>query len=145
MSSKTVESTYNIGMPASPKHGGAVIEPRSYTSNPRKFAHTGSRLRVGPIETPQAGAAELQHVLSNTIREYLLDNNTTLNAFCDQRELPEGLSYERLYRISNGTTMMGLTDVMFWTAIIPTFGATLTTTINNLARDLALDGSATAL
>ena len=84
-------------------------------------------------------------MLSNTIREYLLDNNTTLKAFCDQRELPEGLSYERLYRISNGTTMMGLTDVMFWTAIIPTFGATLTTTINNLARDLALDGSATAL
>ena len=110
-----------------------MIEPRSYTSNPRKFAHTGSRLRDGPIETPQHGAAELQHVLCNRIREYFLDTDTTLKAFCDQRELPEGLSYERLYRISNGTTMMGLTDLMFWATVIPDFttivGTSLTTVV----------------
>lgn len=119
-------------VPASPKPGGAVIEPRSYTSNPRKFAHTGGRLREGSIGTPQHGAAELQHVLCNRIREYFLDTDTTLKAFCDERELPVGLSYERLYRISNGTTMMGFTDLMFWSAVIPDFTTLVSTSLTTL-------------
>ena len=121
-------------MPAKPKRGGAVIEPRSYTSNPKKFAHTGSRLRDGSIATPQHGAAELQHLLCNRIREYFLDTDTTLKTFCDTRELPEGLSYERLYRISNGTTMMTITDVMFWSSVIPDFTTTLGAGLEALVR-----------
>jgi hypothetical protein len=31
------------------------------------------------------------------------------------------MSYERFYRISNGTTMMTLTDLMFWAGKIPEF------------------------
>lgn len=143
-SSKTVHSGYGFFMPRTPKRGGAVIEPRSYADNTKKFGNTSTRLRSGELQSPQHGAAELQHALSNTIREHLLDNDTTMKAFCDQRDLPEGLSYERLYRISNGTTMMGLTDVMFWTALIPTFGVTLTTMIHNLALEMTLDGSTTS-
>lgn len=119
-------------MPASPKRGGAVIEPRSYTTNFRKFGNTSGRLTQGPVVTPQQGAAEVQHALCNRIREYLLDEAVTLKAFCEKTELPEGLSYERLYRISNGTTMMGLTDIMFWTTIIPDFADTLTWAVNRL-------------
>ena len=121
-------------MPAKPKRGGAVIEPRSYTSNPKKFAHTGSRLQDGPIDTPQHAAAELQHLLCNRIREHLLDTDTTLKAYCDAVELPEGLSYERLYRMGNGTTMMNLTDLMYWMTVIPDFAATLGTSLNTLAQ-----------
>jgi hypothetical protein len=126
-------------MVASPKRGGAVIEPRTYTDMPKKFAQTTTRLTAGLIQTPQHGAAELQHALSNTIREYLLDRGTTLRQFCDHGQLPTGLSYERLYRISTGSTMMGLTDILFWTAVIPGFIDTLTTTMNHLAADLTLD------
>ena len=124
-------------MPAKPKRGGAVIEPRSYTSNPKKFAHTGSRLQDGPIDTPQHAAAELQHLLCNSIREHLLDTDTTLKAHCDAVELPEGLSYERLYRMSNGTTMMNLTDLMYWVTVIPDFAATLGTSLDTLAHAMA--------
>ena len=130
-------------MPAKPKRGGAVIEPRSYTSNPKKFAHTGSRLQDGPIDTPQHAAAELQHLLCNRIREHLLDTDTTLKAYCDAVELPEGLSYERLYRMSNGTTMMSLTDLMYWLTVIPDFAATLGTSLDTLAQAMpARDGRA---
>jgi hypothetical protein len=34
---------------------------------------------------------------------------------------------------------MGLTDILFWTAVIPGFTDTLTTTMNHLAADLTLD------
>jgi hypothetical protein len=134
-----VKCTYTLHMVASPKRGGAVIEPRTYTDNPKKFAQTTTRLSAGPIHTPQHGAAELQHALSNTIREYLLDRGISLQQFCADYALPTGLSYERLYRISNGSTMMGLTDILFWSAVIPGFTGTLTTTMNNLASDLAID------
>jgi hypothetical protein len=139
LSFKTVKCTYTLLMVASPKRGGAVIEPRTYTDNPKKFAQTTTRLTAGPIHTPQHGAAELQHALSNTIREYLLDRGISLQQFCADYALPTGLSYERLYRISNGSTMMGLTDILFWSAVIPGFTGALTTTMNNLASDLAID------
>jgi hypothetical protein len=112
-------------MPRPPKPGGVTIEPRSFTDSPKKFGATSTRLRPGPVETPQHAAAELQHVLCTAIREYLLDRGLDLRAFCAQNVLPPGLSYERFYRISNGSTMMGLTDLMFWAAHIPHFTDTL--------------------
>ena len=69
--------------------------------------------------SPQQGAAELQHALSNKVREHLLDIGMDLRAFCASTEMPAGLSYERLYRSGNGTTMLGLTDIVFWSAHIP--------------------------
>jgi hypothetical protein len=120
-------------MPRTPKPGGAVVEPRSYTDNAKKFGNTSTRLRAGQTESPQHGAAELQHVLTNKIREYLLDQDLSLKSFCEKTSLPPGLTYERFYRISNGTTMMGLTDIMFWTARIPDFADTLYSTVSKIA------------
>jgi hypothetical protein len=68
-----VNSKYNLTMPRSPKPGGVVIEPRTYTDNGKKFGNTSSRLKAGPIITPQQAASELQHALSNKVREHLLD------------------------------------------------------------------------
>jgi hypothetical protein len=116
-------------MPRSPKTGGAVIEPRSFTTNRKKFGATSSRLAAGPIDSPQQGAAELQHALVNKIREHLLDVGIDLKSFCAARSLPAGLNYEHFYRNRNGTTMMGLTDVMFWSAEIPGFAEALHHTI----------------
>jgi hypothetical protein len=44
-----------------------------------------------------------------------------LRAYCAATKLPSGLTYERLYRISTGAGMMGLTDLMFWAARVPGF------------------------
>jgi hypothetical protein len=116
-------------MPRAPKPGGVTIEPRSFTDNPRKFGETSTRLTVGPVTSPHQGAAELQHALSNSIREYLLDRGLDLRTFCASATLPAGLTYERFYRISNGTTMMGLTDLIFWATLIPDFAETLNAAI----------------
>ena len=112
-------------MPKSPKAGGAVIEPRSFTDVRKKFGATSSRLSGDEIASPQQGAAEIQHALSNTIREHLLESGQDLKAFCASTELPAGLNFERFYRISNGTTMMGLTDIAFWANQIPDFARIL--------------------
>ncbi|MBC7593789.1 MAG: hypothetical protein H7288_07615 [Kineosporiaceae bacterium] len=127
-------------MPRPPKPGGAVFEPRSYTDNRKKFGLTSSRLTTGPITSPQQAAAELQHSLSNKIREHLIDIGGDMKSFCAARELPLGLSYERFYRIANGSTMMALTDLMFWTRVIPHFSDHITATMLRLQdseKDLA--------
>jgi hypothetical protein len=122
-------------MPRQPRPGGVTIEPRTFTDNPKKFGATSSRLAVSPVETPQQGAAELQHAVSNVVREHLLDLGLNLKSFCAENELPEGLRYERFYRISNGTQMMGLTDLMFWADRIPGFGAAVHTAIDRVVDD----------
>lgn len=122
-------------MPRPPKPGGAVFEPRSFTDNPKKFGNTSSRLTAGPIDTPQQAAAELQHALSNKIREHLLDVGLDLKSFCAERTLPAGLSFERFYRISNGTTMMALTDLTFWAGEIPDFAVTIHNTVSKVTAE----------
>lgn len=106
-------------MPRAPKPGGVAFEPRSFTDNPKKFGQTSQRLNVEPTSSPQHAAAEFQHSLCNTIREYLLDKGMSLRSFSDNTALPSGLTYERFYRIANGSAMMSLTDLMFWASIDP--------------------------
>lgn len=122
-------------MPRPPRPGGVTIEPRTFTDNPKKFGATSSRLAAGPVETPQQGAAELQHAVSNVVREHLLDLGLDLKSFCAETELPAGVTFERFYRISNGTQMMGLTDLMFWAERIPDFGAAVHTAIDRAVDD----------
>jgi len=123
-------------MPRPPKPGGPTIEPRSFTDNPKKFGATSSRLAPGPVVSPHQGAAEIQHALSNKIREQLLDRGLDLKTFCAETPLPAGLTYERFYRISNGTQMMGLTDLAFWATQIPDF-----TDVLHVAVTRAVDAS----
>ena len=103
-------------MPRSPKPGGAVIEPRSFATVTGKFGKTSTLLGDGPIETAQRAAAELQHAISNHIREFLIDQATTLRRFCAATDLPSGVTYERLYRINAGVSMLTMTDLAFWNA-----------------------------
>ena len=140
-SSETVNSGYSFLMPRSPKPGGVIVEPRSFTDNPKKFGNTSTRLQAGAPRSPQHGAAELQHVLTNAIREYLLDHDQSLKSFCETTSLPAGLTLERFYRISNGTTMMGLTDLMFWAAYIPGLTDTLRESMKRLAPEPGKPGN----
>jgi hypothetical protein len=117
--SLVVNFSYDGIMPRPPKPGGAVFMPRSFSPTDHKFGRTSTDLTEGPVESPQHVAAELQHSLTNYIREHLLDSHSDLKKFCEQRPLPTGLTYERLQRIGRGETMLTLTDLMFWIDEIP--------------------------
>ncbi len=119
-------------MGRSPKPGGAVIEPRSYTDKPKKFGQTSSRLTTGVIASPQQAAAELQHALVNRIREHLLDEGLDLRGYCKVTALPSGLTAERFYRLSTGEGMMGFTDLMYWASVIPDFAETAARVIDTV-------------
>lgn len=112
-------------MPRQPKDGGAVFVPRSFAESSRAFGSTSSWLTSHPISAPQQEAAELQHAITNKVREYLLEQNTDLAKFCrtpdgaDEQTLPKGLSYDRFQRIMRGETMLTLTDLMYWASTIP--------------------------
>lgn len=103
-------------MPRSPKPGGAVIEPRSFAIVAGKFGKTSTRLEDVPIDTAQRAAAELQHAISNHVREFLIDQATSLRRFCTAVDMPSGVTYERLYRINAGASMLTMTDLAFWNA-----------------------------
>lgn len=130
-----MNSQYAQGMPRQPKPGGAVFEPRKFAENRRKFGASSARLTFGPMETPQQGAAELQHALANRIREHLLDENTNLKALSETENLPPGLNYDRFQRIARGETMLSLTDLMFWATRILNFGDFVGETISNLVSE----------
>jgi hypothetical protein len=91
-----------------------TIEPRSFASVAGKFGKTTTRLRDEPIDSAHRAAAELQHAISNRIREFLIDQGTTLPSFCAAVDLPPGITYERLYRINTGVAMLTMTDLAFW-------------------------------
>lgn len=117
-----VDTRYTLTMPSLPKPGGAVFSPRTFATNTRKFGNSTSRLDNGPIASPQQAAAELQHALTNRIREFILDSGHSLRSFAETKDLPVGITYDRMQRISRGETMMTLTDLMFWAQQIPHFG-----------------------
>ena len=120
-------------MPRPPKPGGAVFVPRSFVANPKKFGRSGTRLAGNDvIASPHQGAAELQHAIANRVREYLLDENTTLRAYCERNRLAAGLTHERFERILRGETMLTLTDLMFWATEIPDFADFIGTTLSAL-------------
>jgi len=121
-------------MSDTPAPGGdrAIFEPRSLLSDTKKkFGRSSSRL-FPEIQSPQQGAAELQHAIANKVREYLLDEATTLQKFCDDTPLPAGLTYDRFQRMNRGETMMTLTDIMFWATQIPDFARFLGGTVHRL-------------
>jgi hypothetical protein len=118
-------------MAETPKQGGAIFEPRSLLDNKKKFGRSGSRL-FPEIQSPQQGAAELQHAITNKVREYLLDEATNLQKFCHDTSLPVGLTYDRFQRMNRGETMMTLTDLMFWATQIPDFARFLGGTVHRL-------------
>lgn len=106
--------------------------PRSFADNRKKFGRTGTRLTAGPVDSPHQSAAELQHAIANRVREYLLDENTTLRAYCENRPLAAGLTNDRFERIMRGETMITLTDLMFWAAEIPDFSNFMGATVGEL-------------
>jgi hypothetical protein len=91
------------------------------------------------VESPQQGAAELQHAITNRIREYVLDHGD-LKQYCDNTDLPAGLSFERFQRINRGETMITLTDVMYWASLIPNLAEFIGAAIDAIAKGEATPG-----
>jgi len=126
-----------------PASEGFTFTPRSLAASPRQFGKTGADLKpidgVNP-EDPKFRAAQLQHRVSNAIREALLDRRLSLQRYLDslarasvagegqQPEAstqadaglgpirPPGMSYDRTVRILRGETLMQLADVVHWAA-----------------------------
>lgn len=133
-------------MPRQPLDGGAVFVPRSFAESSRAFGSTSSWLTSHPISAPQQEAAELQHAITNKMREYLLEQNTDLAKFCrtpdgaDDQTLPKGLSYDRFQRIMRGETMLTLTDLMYWASTIPQLAEFIGTKIADIVEAEHVDG-----
>ena len=64
---------------------------------------------------PRFQAAQLQHRISNAVREALLAQGKTLDEFAgEQNDTVPGMSYDRLVRVLRGETLMQIADLMTW-------------------------------
>ncbi len=94
--------------------GGFVFEPRRVLSTPNLFGKVSVRMEpVAGVSPRRAHAAQLQHLVSNKVREMLLLRSETLDAHSKGAD-SEGLSKDRLARIQRGETMMTMTDLLAW-------------------------------
>jgi hypothetical protein len=60
-------------------------------------------------------AAQLQHRISNAVREALLSSGISLEKYAEQhKESVPGMSYDRLVRVLRGETQMQLADLVTW-------------------------------
>jgi len=96
-----------------------TFAPNSLAAVRRQFGKSAANL-VAADEVDTLGArfqaAQLQHQISNTVREALLSSGTTLDAYAAKyRDAIPGMSYDRLVRILRGETQMQLADVVTWT------------------------------
>ena len=102
------------------KPGGFKYEPRLIVSNSKEFGK--SSLNVLPAagiepEDPRFLAANLQHRISNAIREETLRTGANLQSLLEGFALESpGMSYDRVVRIQRGETLMQLADVLAWSA-----------------------------
>ena len=100
-------------VPAGPA-GGFVFEPRRVLSTPNLFGKVSVPLEpAAGASQRRARAAQLQHLVSNKVREMLLLRNETLVRYSKGADA-EGLSKDRLARIQRGETMMTMTDLLAW-------------------------------
>ena len=102
---------------------GFVFEPRKLAKQQLQFGNTALALRpADDVNTadPRWGAAQLQHLVANTVREALAARGTSLSAWVrDHNEDRSGLGYDRLVRIQRGETMMQLADLFHWATTFP--------------------------
>lgn len=110
-----------------PASGPFVFEPRSLVREWKQFGRSS-----GPLE-PDEGVdpgdlrlrtAQLQHKVSNAVREALLREGITLKAFAENVQSP-GMSHDRLARIQRGKTLMQLADLVNWAGRFPEVRAIL--------------------
>ncbi|MBC7593507.1 MAG: hypothetical protein H7288_06155 [Kineosporiaceae bacterium] len=110
---------------------GFVFEPRKLAEQQLQFGNTALALRPAAkvdIADPRWGAAQLQHLVANTVREALAAKGTSLSAWVrDHHADRSGLGYDRLIRIQRGETMMQLADLFHWATTFDTVADLLAT------------------
>jgi hypothetical protein len=104
-------------MPRRPKDGGFVFEPRAVVKLPGAFGKSSTPLEPEGVPDARFQAAQLQHVVANTVRECLLARRLSLKKFVAESSLPGWSSYDRLSRIQRGETMMMLADLQMWAEV----------------------------
>lgn len=95
-----------------------TFAPNSLAAVRRQFGKSAANL-VAADQVDALGvrfqAAQLQHQISNAVRESILSSGTTLDAYAAKhRDATPGMSYDRLVRILRGETQMQLADVVAW-------------------------------
>jgi len=101
-----------------PAATATTFEPRTLSLVRKQFGKVGARLQpaehVDPLG-PRFIAAQLQHRISNALREALIGEGTNLETYASNqtRSVP-GMSYDRLVRVLRGETLMQLADLVTW-------------------------------
>lgn len=95
------------------------FEPRGVVQSARQFGK--SRMPLTPVEgisqdDPRFAAAQLQHLVANTVRESLLAEGHSLRSYVQRLDGVPGMTYERLVRIHRGETLMQVADLLAWAA-----------------------------
>ncbi|WP_105034773.1 hypothetical protein [Cryobacterium aureum] len=116
--------------------GGFKYEPRNLVDFRKQFGKSSAPLRPAPgvdAADPRFLAAQLQHQVANAVREAVLAQGLSLEAFLTRREPdqdstpspPPGMTYDRVVRINRGETLMQLADLVSWAQQFATVRALL--------------------
>jgi hypothetical protein len=95
-----------------------TFRPNSLAAVRRQFGKSATSLvAAANVDTRGARfqAAQLQHQISNAVREALLAMGTNLETYSSMhRDAIPGMSYDRLVRVLRGETQMQLADIVTW-------------------------------
>jgi hypothetical protein len=116
--------------------GGFKYEPRTVVSVRKQFGRSSAPLSPAPgvdASDPRFVAAQLQHRVANAVREAVLAQGLSLEAFLTRRAtgedsppaFPPGMTYDRAVRINRGETLMQLADLVSWAQQFGTVGVIL--------------------
>lgn len=113
-----METTSVTGRERVRASSGFKFEPRQLAANPKSFGRMSGRLVPADgvdDADPRFRGAQLQHAVSNAIREELLAHGYGLADYLEQlRPAAPGMSYDRVIRIQRGETLMQLADLTMW-------------------------------
>lgn len=107
---------------------GFAFVPRSLVAQPKAFGAASGLLEPAQgvdVTSERYRAAMLQHVMVVAVKGELLKSDGITPAAFVARLEGRGLGEDRVRRIFRGETMAQLTDLMFWSALLPAVGAAI--------------------
>ncbi|TQL47395.1 hypothetical protein FB562_0453 [Homoserinimonas aerilata] len=93
------------------------FKPRDVVQSPKQFGKSGLTLKPRDgveRDDPRFGAAQLQHLIANAVRESMLAEGHSLRSYVNLLDGVPGMTYERLVRIQRGDTLMQFADLVAW-------------------------------
>lgn len=105
-----------------PSGQGTAFEPRSVVRERGAFGKVSGLLEPADGIDPEGHryrAAMMQHLLANTVREYLMYRDSSVPKHFEKAEGAEGFSADRQQRMMRGETMAQYADIAYWSAESP--------------------------